>query len=65
MSKNLSKGKDKGQGVKKYNSNDGKINPKWKAIHYGVSASKGSQECGNDHPTSLKQVVDNYDENED
>ena len=43
---------------------DGKINPKWKAIHYGVSASKGSQECGNDHPTSLKQVVDNYDENE-
>jgi len=42
MSKNLSAGHDKGQGVKKYNS-DGSTNKEWKAIHYGTPMPKGAQ----------------------
>ena len=43
MSKNLSQGRDKGQGVKKHNP-DGSKNKEWKAIHYGTPMPKGAQE---------------------
>lgn len=56
MSKNLSKGKDKGYGVKKYDA-EGKINKEWKKIHYGTKMPKGSIESGNDFPTSLNQIL--------
>lgn len=42
MSKNLSKGQDKGQGVKKYNF-DGSTNNEWKSIHYGTPMPKGAK----------------------
>ena len=42
MIKNLSKGIDKGHGVKKYTS-DGSVNKEWKAIHHGTPMPKGAQ----------------------
>ncbi len=41
--KDYQKINDKGQGVKKHNS-DGSINKEWKAIHYGTPMPKGAQE---------------------
>jgi len=43
MSKNLSKGRDKGQGVKKWNK-DGTKNKEWVKIHYGEKPPRGSFE---------------------
>ena len=57
MSKNLSKGIDRGQGVKKQNF-DGSINKEWKSIHWGNTPPKGST---NNHSVSLDEDdIDEY-----
>lgn len=66
MSKNLSQGQDKGQGVKKHNS-DGSTNKEWKAIHYGTPMPKGAQ---NSHSVSWDEEDDEdswdlYDDEDD
>lgn len=64
MSKNLSQGRDKGQGVKKYNS-DGFTNKEWKAIHYGTPMPKGAQP---NHSISYNEDDEqelNYDNEDD
>lgn len=57
--------KDRGQGVKKKNS-DGSINKNWLEIHgQSQKRPKGARNSGNDHPESLSDVVDWVDPYED
>lgn len=62
MSKNLSQGKDRGQGVKKNNS-DGSKNPEWEKIHHGTPLPKDATES---HSISFNEEdMDDWDDDID
>lgn len=47
--------RDKGQGVKK--KINGKLNPKWVAIHIGTKPPRNSRNCGEDFPQYLSDIL--------
>ena len=62
MSKNLSQGIDKSQGVKKFTS-EGSINKEWKNIHWGTPMPRGAQ---SNHCVSLDEDdINEYFVNDD
>lgn len=62
MSKNLSKGRDNGHGVRKIND-DGTRNQKWEDIHgNGTPPPKGAISCGSNIPSPDDLGIDDDDD---